>query len=1005
MKTLVLFFLAGFCMLTQLQGQVKIGDNPQTIDPAAVLELESTSMALIITRVTTEQMEAIIPGQGALVYNTDTACVHYYDGTAWVNLCSGANVNISADPIVNEADHGSEVSTIVLTQTDEGTNIEVATESITGNQILDGSIFGNDFNDNSITGNKLANNAVTAEKISENAVGPFAINRDSLPLSFFNNDVPFLVAGDVTTVSADPDNSITPGGDGGAFFNASPLFDAIANDLDDDPENEVQAFSRSGNDLILTRPNGANFTIALDDLAGTGTDDQNLGPATLDAANMLTIEIENGNETMVDLSSLASSGGTDNQNLGPATLSPTNILTIEIEDGMETTVDLSTLAGGGTGGNPTDELQDLAYDPTSNILTISTPATAGNQVDLSGLAGGSGGNQDLAQVLAEANDANMLGITNLTTDPADNTAAATVGYVNNAVVSGGTPLVFNEDVFDGDGSTTQPFTLQPGEDGQFLTTDDMNNVIWTTVTPGGGDDDQNDSEVALETPIDIDGDTVDETNVQEAIAALIAANTDDQNDSEVALETPIDIDGDTVDETNVQEAIAALIAANTDDQNDTEVALDTPIDIDGDTVDETNVQEAIAALIVANTDDQNDTEVALETPIDIDGDTVDETNVQEAIAALIAANTDDQNDTEVPLDTPIDIDGDTVDETNVQEAIAALIVANTDDQNDTEVALETPIDIDGDTVDETNVQEAIAALIAANSDDQTAAEVSVAATSTNYVAATADVEAHLAGIDTALEDVGSNLSTDNLTQTLNVDRTYDINGGTLNFSGSGNIGIGTFGVTGEPANIDDKLDVNGQIRARRGFAANPGSVGEPSYSFYTNGDTDTGIYRVGENHIGFSTGGELGLAINLTPDGPTVISNDRLQLGGQLLDQAGNPGMNGQVLESTGAGTAWVNSSGSAVRAFGRIGMTGASTGDFQITTGYIITNLPATGSFMVTFPPGENLGTNYVVQLSVEGNNTIFIENQIDGSFEVGIRNGGTNVPADANWHFTILD
>lgn len=47
-----------------------------------------------------------------------------------------------------------------------------------------------------------------------------------------------------------------------------------------------------------------------------------------------------------------------------------------------------------------------------------------------------------------------------------------------------------------------------------------------------------------------------------------------------------------------------------------------------------------------------------------------------------------------------------------------------------------------------------AGYITSQTDDQTAAEVSVAATPSNYTAATADVEAHLAGIDTALGSVG-----------------------------------------------------------------------------------------------------------------------------------------------------------------------------------------------------------------------------------------------------------
>ena len=53
------------------------------------------------------------------------------------------------------------------------------------------------------------------------------------------------------------------------FFDASPLFDAVANDLDGDPGNEVQGLSRSGNNLILTQPDGNNNTVSLADLVGT----------------------------------------------------------------------------------------------------------------------------------------------------------------------------------------------------------------------------------------------------------------------------------------------------------------------------------------------------------------------------------------------------------------------------------------------------------------------------------------------------------------------------------------------------------------------------------------------------------------------------------------------------------------------------------------------------------------------------------------------------------------
>ncbi|MDH3698087.1 MAG: hypothetical protein OEQ81_05445, partial [Flavobacteriaceae bacterium] len=85
-KLLITYFLCVFSAV--MSAQIKIGDNPQNIDAASVLELESTDRVLVITRVNTSQMNAIIPNQGAMVYNTDDQCIFYYDGTGWQNLCA-----------------------------------------------------------------------------------------------------------------------------------------------------------------------------------------------------------------------------------------------------------------------------------------------------------------------------------------------------------------------------------------------------------------------------------------------------------------------------------------------------------------------------------------------------------------------------------------------------------------------------------------------------------------------------------------------------------------------------------------------------------------------------------------------------------------------------------------------------------------------------------------------------------------------------------------------------
>ena len=73
-----------------LSAQVKIGENPNSINSASIVELESSNKAFVLTRVTTPQMQAIVPLNGALVYNTDTDCVHYYNGSQWNNLCDSS---------------------------------------------------------------------------------------------------------------------------------------------------------------------------------------------------------------------------------------------------------------------------------------------------------------------------------------------------------------------------------------------------------------------------------------------------------------------------------------------------------------------------------------------------------------------------------------------------------------------------------------------------------------------------------------------------------------------------------------------------------------------------------------------------------------------------------------------------------------------------------------------------------------------------------------------------
>ncbi len=111
-------------------------------------------------------------------------------------------------------------------------------------------------------------------------------------------------------------------------------------------------------------------------------------------------------------------------------------------------------------------------------------------------------------------------------------------------------------------------------------------------------------------------------------------------------------------------------------------------------------------------------------------------------------------------------------------------------------------------------------------------------------------------------------------------RTYDLNSGNLAFIGSGRIGIGS-----SLTNPQSKLDVDGQVQSRGGFASTGGTEGNPGYGFYTNGDTNTGMFRAAADQLAFSTGGVEALRVNASQNVGigTNAPTERLQVQGNIL--------------------------------------------------------------------------------------------------------------------------
>ena len=97
-KVFIILFMA-ISAIAEVKAQVKIGNNPANISPGSLLELESTSKALTLPRMTTVQMQAIpSPINGMIIFNTDSNCIYLYKAN---NVWGGINLNASAAPAIS----------------------------------------------------------------------------------------------------------------------------------------------------------------------------------------------------------------------------------------------------------------------------------------------------------------------------------------------------------------------------------------------------------------------------------------------------------------------------------------------------------------------------------------------------------------------------------------------------------------------------------------------------------------------------------------------------------------------------------------------------------------------------------------------------------------------------------------------------------------------------------------------------------------------------------------
>ena len=347
-----------------------------------------------------------------------------------------------------------------------------------------------------------------------------------------------------TDADADPTNelqSITKTGNTVILSDNGGSFVDEVNDADANPSNELQSLSFNSNTNQLTISDGNTITIPS---GGTDADPdptneiQNLG------LSGTQISISDGNT--IDLAPILPPGGTDDQTLN------LNGTSLSIEDGNA--IDLSVIQDGvnDADANPSNELQNLSFDPNTNLLTISD----GNSITIP-----SGG-------------------TDADADPTNELQTLDQNGLNVSLSNGGGTI----NVADNDNDATneiQNLSLN----GTEVQISNGNTIDLAGIIPPGGTDDQTLSLSGTSLSIE-DGNAIDLSSIQDGVDDADAdPNNEIQNLTLNGTEVQIS-NGNTID-------LAGIIPpGGTDDQTLSLSGTSLSIE-DGNAIDLSSIQDGV----------------------------------------------------------------------------------------------------------------------------------------------------------------------------------------------------------------------------------------------------------------------------------------------------------------------------------------------------------------------------------------------------------------------------
>ncbi|CAM4176686.1 DUF2716 domain-containing protein [Zobellia roscoffensis] len=702
--------------LTQLAiSQVKIGDNINQIDAASLMELESASRVLVVTRVNNAQMNTITPLNGALVFNTDENCLFQYTNNLWSSLC----VNVAAGETVTALLENND-GTVTYTN-EAGNPVIISKANLIDN--LDGSFtFNNGSGPLNFTGTDDQNleNANLDETTSiltveiengNNTTADLSALEESADITAVQNDVDqnesdadnaiIAVQNDVDQNEADADAAILA-----ERNRAIAAETAIQNDVDQNESDADTAISAVQDDVDQNEAD-ADTAIALKENAANKSTDVTLADAT-DTKFPTELAVK----TYVDGQITA----TADDDITAASINASSVLKID-EGTSSVTVDLSALEESAAITAVQDDVDQNEADADAAILAER--------------------NRAIAAETAIQNDVDQ------NESDADNAIAAVQTDVDQNEADADTAIALKED----SANKSDDVTLADATNTKFPTELAVKTYVDGRIA-ATADDDITAASINASSVLKIDEGTssvtVDLSALEESAAIIAVQNDVDQNESDadsaiIAVQNDVDqneADADAAILAERNRAIAAETAIQNDvDQNETDA--DTAIAAVQTDVDQ-NEADADATIALKEDSANKSTDVTLADATDTKFPT--ELAVKTYVDGQITATADDDiTAASINASSVLKIDEGTssvtVDLSALEESADITAVQNDVDQNETDadaailaernraIAAETAIQNDVDQ-NETDADNAIAAV--QNDVDQNEADADAA---------------------------------------------------------------------------------------------------------------------------------------------------------------------------------------------------------------------------------------------------------------------------------------